>query len=96
MQGNRRDPAVSAVVDRIRGKTCQWGITVSYLAGRLGVSRQYAWQIINDRTPLSEQRALQIEAAVDLIIAKRSHLNTVGERLRAARVAAGLTLKQVA
>lgn len=84
------------VVNRIRTKMKQWGITASFLAVQLGVSRQYAWQIIHYRTFLSVERALEIEDTVDLIIAQQKHVRTVGDRLRAARIAAGLTLKEVA
>jgi len=84
------------VVDRIRTKMKQWGITSTFLAAQLGVSRQYSWQIIHYRTFLSVERALEIEGTVDAIISQQKHVRTVGDRLRAARVAAGLTLKEVA
>lgn len=84
------------VVERIRTKMKQWGITATFLASQLGVSRQYAWQIMHYRTFLSVERALEIEHAVDSIIAQQKHVRTVGDRLRAARIAAGLTLKEVA
>jgi transcriptional regulator with XRE-family HTH domain len=83
-------------VGRIRLKMKQWGITATFLASQLGVSRQYAWQIVHYRTFLSVERALEIEGAVDGIIAQQKHVRTVGDRLRAARTAAGLTLKEVA
>ncbi len=83
-------------VDRIRMKMKQWGITATFLAAQLGVSRQYAWQIMHYRTFLSVERALEIEDTVDSIIAQEKHVRTVGDRLRAARIAAGLTLKEVA
>jgi transcriptional regulator with XRE-family HTH domain len=83
-------------VGRIRTKMKQWGITATFLAAQLGVSRQYAWQIIHYRTFLSVERAREIEHAVDAIIAQQKHVRTVGDRLRAARVSAGLTLKEVA
>ncbi len=89
-------PEAEEAVDRIRVKMKQWGITATFLAAQLGVSRQYAWQIIHNRTFLSVERALQIEGTVDSIIAQQKHVRTVGDRLRAARTAAGLTLKEVA
>jgi transcriptional regulator with XRE-family HTH domain len=73
-----------------------WGITVTFLAQQLGVSRQYAWQIVHYRTFLSLKKALEIERVIDAIIVQKKHLTTFGERLRAARISAGLTLKQVA
>jgi len=84
------------VVDRIRTKMKQWGITATFLAAQLGVSRQYAWQIMHYRTFLSVERALEIENTVDAIITQQKHVRTVGDRLRAARISAGLTLKEVA
>lgn len=72
-----------------------WGITVSYLAERLGVSRQYAWQIVHYRTFVSKERVLEIETMIDQIIDQRAHVRTFGDRLRAARISAGLTLKEV-
>jgi transcriptional regulator with XRE-family HTH domain len=84
------------VVARIRTKMKQWGITATFLAAQLGVSRQYAWQIMHCRTFLSVERALEIEDTVDGIIAQQKHVRTAGDRLRAARISAGLTLKEVA
>lgn len=92
----RNDDRVAEVAGRIRQKMQPWGITVSFLASRLGVSRQYAWQIVHYRTAMSFERACEIEAVIDRIIAEKSHMTTFGERLRAARRSAGLTLKQVA
>jgi transcriptional regulator with XRE-family HTH domain len=92
----RRVLEVEEVIDRIRMKIKPWGITVSYLAEHLGVSRQYMWQIIHYRTQLSRQKVQEIEAAVDRIIEGRTHVRTFGDRLRAARIAAGMTLKQAA
>jgi transcriptional regulator with XRE-family HTH domain len=92
----RRALEVEEVIDRIRTKIKPWGITVSYLAEHLGVSRQYMWQIIHYRTQLSRKKVLEIEATVDRIIDERAHVRTFGDRLRAARIAAGLTLKEAA
>ncbi len=92
----KRDSDVEAVVDRIRRKMKPWGITITFLASQLGVSRQYAWQIVHYQTFLSMERALAIERAIDSIIAQKAHIKTFGERLRAARISAGLTLKEVA
>jgi transcriptional regulator with XRE-family HTH domain len=87
---------VEEIVRRIRTKMKPWGITATFLATQLGVSRQYAWQIIHCQTFLSVERALEIEQVVDSIIAQRKHVRTLGDRLRAARIAAGLTLKEAA
>ena len=96
MARQKNDDRVAEVVKHIRQKMQPWGITVSFLASRLGVSRQYAWQIVHYRTAMSLERAAEIEAVVDTIIAEKSHMTTFGERLRAARRSAGLTLKQAA
>lgn len=96
MQRFKRDKKVEEVVQRIREKMRPWGITVSFLASQLGVSRQYAWQIVNYRTFLSLEKAVEIEHEVESIITKKSHIRTFGDRLRAARKSAGLTLKEVA
>jgi hypothetical protein len=92
----RRDSKVEEIVKRTVTKMRNWGITVTYLSMQLGVSRQYIWQVVYYRTMVSRQKAEQVEAAVDSIIATQKHLQTYGDRLRAARVSAGLTLKQVA
>jgi transcriptional regulator with XRE-family HTH domain len=91
----RRVPEVDEVVQRIVKKMKPWGLTLSYLAQNLGVSRQYVWQIIHYRTILSRTKALEIEKAVDRIIEDRAHVRTFGDRLRAARISAGFTLKEV-
>ncbi len=83
-------------MEQARTAMKRWGITVSFLAAELGVSRQYAWQAIHYRSPLSDERAREIAATVDHIISQRSHMRSFGEQLRAARMASGLTLKQVA
>jgi transcriptional regulator with XRE-family HTH domain len=95
MAAMRRVPVVDEVVQRIVKKMKPWGLTLSYLAQNLGVSRQYVWQIIHYRTVLSRAKALEIEKAVDRIIEERSHVRTFGDRLRAARISAGYTLKEV-
>jgi hypothetical protein len=92
----RRDQKVEEIVKRTVAKMRSWGITVTYLAMQLGVSRQYVWQVVYYQTMVSRRKAEQVEASVDSIIATQKHLQTYGDRLRAARVSAGLTLKQVA
>lgn len=91
-----RDSQVEEVILRAASKMKHWGITVTYLSTQLGVSRQYAWQVMYYRTLVSRAKALQVEAAIDSIIASQSHMQTFGDRLRAARVSKGLTLKKVA
>lgn len=92
----KRDREVGEIVGRISDKMKRWGITVTFLSSQLKVSRQYAWQIKHYRTSLSRERALEIEGIVDAIIRQGRHVRTFGDRLRAARIAAGMTLKQAA
>jgi hypothetical protein len=87
---------VEQIIQRAASRMKQWGITVTYLAAQLGVSRQYAWQVVYHRTMVSREKVLQVEAVVDSIIARQSHIQTFGDRLRAARISQGLTLKEVA
>jgi transcriptional regulator with XRE-family HTH domain len=96
MEGQQRGTEVSELLARTRRQMKQWGITVSYLARQMGVSRQYTWQVVHQRTVVSEERAKELGRSVEAIIRGRKHLATFGDRLRAARVAAGFTLKQVA
>lgn len=92
----QKQQEVDTITARVRKNMKRWGITVSFLAEQLGVSRQYAWQTVHYRTPLSVEKAAEIERTVDTIIAQRMHMRSFGEQLRAARIASGLTLKQVA
>lgn len=92
----QRQKDVEEITRRVRGKMRQWGVTVAFLATQLGVSRQYAWQLAYYKTPISSEKALSIERAVDTVIAQRKHIRSFGDQLRAARIASGLTLKQVA
>lgn len=96
MTATRQMNETQQTIERIRSKMGQWGITLTFLAGELDVSRQYVWQVVHNRIPLSVSRAAAIEQVVDTIINRQSHLGSFGARLRAARLAAGLTLKQVA
>jgi DNA-binding XRE family transcriptional regulator len=89
-------PEVTETINRLRSKMKPWGVTTSLLARQLGVSRQYAWQILHYETQISTDRAREIESVVDGIIVARRHINSFGKRLRAARISAGLTLKEVA
>ena len=92
----QRQQEIEQMTTRTRANMKRWGITVSFLADQLGVSRQYAWQAVHYRTPLSPEKAAEIERTVDTIIAQRRHMRSFGEQLRAARIASGFTLKQVA
>ncbi len=87
---------IATVLTRVREDMNRSGITVSFLAAQLGVSRQYAWQAVHYRSPISMERAREIAVVVDRIITQRSHIRSFGEQLRAARIASGMTLKEVA
>jgi DNA-binding XRE family transcriptional regulator len=91
-----RNPETEQIIQRSAEKMKQWGITITYLAAQLGVSRQYAWQVIYYRTVVSREKAATVEGVVDSIIARQSHVQTFGDRLRAARISRGMTLKEVA
>jgi len=92
----KRNVQVEEVISRTTHKMRSWGITVTFLAMQLGISRQYAWQITYYRTLVSLTKARDVERSVDSIIAQQKHMRTFGDRLRAARISAGFTLKQVA
>ena len=87
---------VHAAVQGMRGKMEAWGISHTFLARQLDVSRQYVWQVLNKPALLSPVKARMIGEKVDLIIARQMHLRTLGDRLRAARRSADMTLKDVA
>ena len=91
-----RNTHVDETIRRAAGRMKQWGITVTYLASQLGVSRQYAWQVMNMRTLVSAAKADQFSSAIESIITRQSHMQTFGDRLRAARISKGLKLKDVA
>jgi DNA-binding transcriptional regulator YdaS (Cro superfamily) len=90
------DRSVEETLVRVQSTMRRWGVTITFLATQLGVSRQYAWQVVNCRVPVSPERAASIERTLNSIIAQQRHMRSFGERLRAARIASGLTLKQVA
>ncbi len=73
-----------------------WGITISDLAMNLGVSRQYVWQVLYGKIPVSEQKREEIDATIDRMVNTRRFGSSFGQRLRSARIGAGLTLRQAA
>ena len=80
----------------IRARMRPWGITITELAMTMGVSRQYVWQVLYARTPVSEQKRREVASALDILICERRSGGSFGQRLRAARLCAGLTLQQIA
>ena len=71
-------PDSAAAVRSICAKMEEWGVSHTFLARRLGVSRQYVWQVLNQPEALSLEAAL-IESTVDTIIARQMHLQTLGD-----------------
>ena len=86
-------PALGA---RIRTQMRPWGVTITDVAMAMGVSRQYIWQILYGKTPISERKAQEVASFVSKLIDRQKSGSSFGERLRRARIAAGLTLKEVA
>jgi len=73
-----------------------WGVTITDIAMEMGVSRQYIWQVLYGKTPVSERKASEVAQYVERIIARHKAGVSTGERLRRARIGAGMTLKQAA
>jgi transcriptional regulator with XRE-family HTH domain len=88
-----RKPAVGA---RLRATMRPWGVTITDIAMEMGVSRQYIWQVLYDKIPISEQKAREVASFVDRLIERQKSGTTLGERLRRARISARLTLKAAA
>jgi len=92
----RRATASSTWGSQVRVQMRPWGITITDLAMHLGVSRQYVWQILYGKTPVSEEKQKVVSAAIDQLIHDRRFGASLGQRLRGARLGAGMTLRQVA
>ena len=93
---NRHDTRGASWGARVRLQMRPWGITITDLAMALGVSRQYVWQVLYAKTPVSNQKQAEVQAAVDALICERRSGASFGQRLRGARLNAGLTLQQIA
>jgi transcriptional regulator with XRE-family HTH domain len=92
-----RPPEHLAVrIAAIRREMRRWGMTPAQVAMGLGVSRQYVWVILQGRTYVSDAKLGEIEKLVGQWIERQREAATAGQRLRAARLYAGLTLKEVA
>jgi transcriptional regulator with XRE-family HTH domain len=91
--GTRRQPETGS---GMRSRMRPWGITITDIAMEMGVSRQYIWQVLYDKIPVSDEKAVQISASIDVLIARQTSGTSMGERLRRARIAACLTLKEAA
>lgn len=92
--GNAVTRESETTLENIRRTMEQWSISPSFLAQQIGVTRQYVWQILHGHTRLSDARLAEVERVVSGIVRHQLHLTTMGDRLRAARKAAGLTLRQ--
>ncbi len=90
-------PAANASWSRdLRATMRPWGITITDLAMQLGVSRQYVWQVLYGKTPVSEEKQSEIRHALDVVIGERRFGASFGQRLRGARIGARMTLRQAA
>lgn len=83
-------------VQGLRGRVRHWGLTPAVVARRLGVSRQYVWQVLHGESAITETRLSRLESAVNELIELRKNPRTFGERLRTARLTAGMTLRETA
>jgi transcriptional regulator with XRE-family HTH domain len=86
----------AAIGASIRTRMRPWGVTITDIAMEMGVSRQYIWQILYGKTPVSERKAMEIGRHVEMLIERHKAGVSIGERLRRARIAAGMTLKTAA
>jgi len=86
----------TARIAAIRQAMRRWGMTPAQVAMGLGVSRQYVWVILQGRSYVSDAKLGEIERLVGEWIARQKEASTAGQRLRAARLYAGLTLKEAA
>ena len=96
MPGVSHDAALSQRRSTARNRLRAWGLPVSEIAQDMGVSRQYVWQVLHNRLPVSSRRFAEIERAVEERIQRERVHTSAGKRLRRARVEAGYTLKQAA
>ncbi len=83
-------------ITAIRQAMRQSDMTTTQVAMRLGVSRQYVWAILQERSFVSDAKLDEIERLVHEWTTRRKEGLTAGQRLRAARLYAGLTLKEAA
>ena len=91
-----RDQATRERMQGLRRRARHWGLTPAVVARRMGVSRQYVWQVLHGESAITEERLGRLESAVDELIELRRNPRTFGERLRTARLAAGMTLREAA
>ncbi len=87
---------LTARIAAIRQSMRRSGMTSSQVAMRLGVSRQYIWAILRERSCVSDAKLEEIERLVIEWTSRQKEGGTAGQRLRAARLYAGLTLKEAA
>lgn len=87
---------LTARIAAIRQAMRRSGMTLTQVAMRLGVSRQYVWAILQGRSCVSDAKLDEIERLVHEWTSRQNEGGTAGQRLRAARLYAGLTLKEAA
>jgi transcriptional regulator with XRE-family HTH domain len=89
-----RSARLTARIAAIRQAMRQCGMTSVQIALGLGVSRQYVSVILRGKSYVSDAKLDEIEGLVSKW--STAQKSTAGQRLRAARLCAGLTLKEAA
>jgi len=84
------------VTDALAAYTTALSLNHAYVSARINLAVLYNRIGKYDESIKEFEKVLEIEAAVDQIIEGRAHVRTFGDRLRAARIAAGMTLKEAA
>jgi transcriptional regulator with XRE-family HTH domain len=83
-------------VSELRRRIREWGLSPAEVARAVGVSRQYVWQVLRRGSGVTEERLNLLELAVASLIEQRRNPRSIGQRLRTARLLAGLTLRETA
>lgn len=94
--GKKQPPRRDSWGAGARGRMRPWGITITDVAMQLGVSRQYVWQVLYERIPVSEGKRSEVDAVIDRLMNAKRFGASFGQRLRGARIGAGLTLREAA
>lgn len=93
---SRLRPDRTAWGGEARARMRPWGITITDIAMHMGVSRQYVWQVLYDRTPVSDEKREEVSRVIDELVRRLRSGASFGRRLKGARIGAGMTLRQVA
>jgi hypothetical protein len=87
-------PAASP--EAMRRKLKSWGITVPALAASLGVSGEYVRGVLENGATAVPETACAFEQAIARLVDERRRNSSFGTQMRAARIGAGYTLKEIA